>query len=111
MSSVRTFFEGECVARGVVSNANTRHRNNMRGESHAVLISNPFSFMKRQEAKWSLLPKRVRKREIIEQSCKCLCLIQNVRPRVSFLKYLLFIFLNGLGNPRGLLKLNRWKRN
>lgn len=92
MASVRTFFEGEYIARGVVSDANTRHRNNMRGKSHAVLISNPFSFMKHQEAKWSLLPKRVRKREIIERSCKCLSLIQTVKPQIPFLKILTVYF-------------------
>lgn len=52
MASVRTFFEGVWIAKGGGgSNAKARHRNEMRGKSHAVLISDPFSFMKRQEAK------------------------------------------------------------
>jgi len=61
MASVRTFFEGVWIARGCVSNANTRHRNEMRGKSHAVLISHPFSFTEHQEAKYSILPERDRK--------------------------------------------------
>lgn len=46
MASVRTFFEGVWIARGVVNNAKARHSNEMRDKSHAVPISNPFRYFK-----------------------------------------------------------------
>lgn len=55
------FLRGCGLQRRGVSSVKARHRNKMGSKSHAILISNPFSFMKHQETKLSMFPEGARK--------------------------------------------------